>query len=337
MNNENRKEKSKPFGWCVIGAGRIANVVAKEITATNRHKIVSVFSRTQEKAKAFADLYNAESFDNLKSALNADGVEAVYIATPHSAHYKYILEAVENKKPILCEKAFTVNAVQAEKAVKAAEENGVYLAEAMWTRFNPVIKQIVKWIKDGEIGEIKHIKASFSLPLAIAQPFVSNRVYKPEYAGGALLDLGVYPIAYAHMILGYPDKTECRGTLKNNVDYDDKITLFYKNGAECELYCSFDKYRSYKSVITGSKGKIESPMFYKPNKAVLKNEKGKESAICKRGYIYEFDAAAEDIRQGKKENSLIPHKDTLEIMRIMDECRRQNGLVYPENIEKSSL
>jgi predicted dehydrogenase len=327
------KKRDDAFGWCVVGTGRIANVVANEITASGRHKIVAVYSRTREKAEAFAQKFGAKCCGSLSEALQADGVEGVYIATPHSVHYQYILQCAAHKKAALCEKAFTVNALQAREAVRQAEAVKVYLAEGMWTRFNPVVKQIQAWIKDGEIGEILSVEASFSLPLGLAKPFVSNRVYLPEYAGGALLDLGVYPIAYAHMLLGYPDSIKCKAVVKNGVDFDDEIVFEYKNGAKCTLYCSFDKYRSYKSVIIGTKGKIESPMFYKPNSATLKNGEGRKTARCKRGYIYQFDAVAEDIRANRIQNALITHRDTIEIMSIMDECRAQNNFKYPEAIE----
>ncbi|MEG2541382.1 MAG: Gfo/Idh/MocA family oxidoreductase, partial [Clostridia bacterium] len=228
------------FGWAIIGTGRIANTVAKEITATGRHKIVAVASRTLAKAEKFATKFNAAVYNNNHDAVLADGVDAVYIATPHSAHYPLILECIKYGKPILCEKSFTVNAKQAKIALQEAEKAGVYLSEAMWTRFNPVVRQVVEWVKNGEIGEIKSIKANFCLPLKLTKNFVSKRVYKAEYAGGALLDLGVYPIAYCHMLLGKPTSIETKTRIFDGVDYDDQITLTYKN-AICKLNCSFDK------------------------------------------------------------------------------------------------
>lgn len=321
------------FGWAVVGTGRIANTVMSEIVKSNRHRVVAVYSRTMSKAAAFAKKFDAQAMDSLELALNCKGVEGVYIATPHSVHYQYILRCLEPGVPVLCEKAFTVNAKQAARVVAFAKEKNVYLCEGMWSRFNPVIRQICEWVQNGEIGDIKSISANFSLPLKIAKPFVSDRVYLPQYAGGALLDLGVYPIAYAHMLLGVPDSIECKSRLENGVDFHDEITLRYPS-AICNLHCSFDKLESYTSKIVGTKGTISSPMFYKPNSAVLKNDMGTKHAKCKKGYIYQFDAVAKDIREGKKQSSLMPLEHTVQIMKIMDECRSQNGFAYPSDIER---
>ncbi|MEG1529010.1 MAG: Gfo/Idh/MocA family oxidoreductase, partial [Clostridia bacterium] len=224
-------------------------------------------------------------------------------------------------------------AKQAKIALQEAEKAGVYLSEAMWTRFNPVVRQVVEWVKNGEIGEIKSIKANFCLPLKLTKNFVSKRVYKAEYAGGALLDLGVYPIAYCHMLLGKPTSIETKTRIFDGVDYDDQITLTYKN-AICKLNCSFDKLMTYKGEIVGSKGKIVSPMFYKPNSATLINANGRKTVRCKKGYIFEFDGVASDIRLGKTENEFISHQDTIDVMQIMDKVRKLGRVKYPEKIEK---
>lgn len=224
----------------MIGSGRIANTVFKEIAATGRHRVVSVYSRTLEKSKAFASRFGGTAYEDLYAALTAPGVEGAYIATPHSAHYPYILRCIGAGVPVLCEKAFTVNAEQAKAAIDAAKERGVYLAEGMWTRFNPVVRQIAEWIENGETVDVRSITANFCLPLSVARPFVSKRVYLPENAGGSLLDLGVYPLSYAHLFLGMPESIRCDSVLKGGADYDDKIKLLYKN-AECELNCSFSR------------------------------------------------------------------------------------------------
>lgn len=324
----------QPFRWLVIGTGRIANTVMREITRTGRHQVTAVYSRTRSRAERFASRYGAEVFDDVRSALRSGKADGVYIATPHSVHYEYLIACIEEGMPVLCEKSFTVNAEQAERVLSLAEEKGVYVTEAMWTRFNPVVKRIRTWVESGKIGAVKDVFANFCLPVDIAKPFISTRVYKAKYAGGALLDLGVYPVAYAQMLLGSPNSSTCLMRLQNGVDYDDKILLVYDN-AIAHLHSSFDGFKTYKSMIRGTNGYIKSNMFYKPTHARLYVDgKHVESVHCKRGYIYQFDAVAEDIGEGKTENDCMPHRDTIAVMKILDDLRKQGSLVYPENIEK---
>ncbi len=326
-------DNEKPLGLAFIGAGRIANTVAKQIFATKRHKLVAVYSRTFTKAKKLADKFGGTAYSELDEFFSNKEIEAVYIATPHSCHYQYILDCINNNKAVICEKAFTVNAKQATAAIKLAKEKNIYLSEAMWSKFNPVVKQVVGWVNNGEIGEIKSVRASFCLPLQVAKPFVSERVYKSNYAGGALLDLGVYPIAYSYFLLGVPEKIQSEFALKDNVDIDDKFVFEYNNGAKALLYCSLNRLKSYFGIIKGENGVIISPMFYKPSFAVLISKNKIKFSFCKSGYVYEFDQLKQDLRNGLKESSVMTFENTLDIMNIMDECRKQNNFEYPKDIE----
>lgn len=322
------------FRWLVIGTGRIAGTVMREITKTGRHTVTAVFSRTKSKAQKFADRFGAAVEVDIDSALKRKDVDGVYIATPHSVHYPYLIKCIDAGIPVLCEKAFTVNREQAKAVLDRAEEKGVYVLEGMWTRFNPVVRHICDWVRSGKIGDIKFISANFCLPVKITKPFMSDRVWKPEYAGGALLDLGVYPIAYCHMLLGSPSTLTCKTRLDGGVDYDDNIVLTYENpDATCRLNCSFDGLKTYHSKIVGTKGYIKSNMFYKPTRATLVTDEGRKTVKCKRGYIYEFDAFALDVREGKKQNEFMPHSATLDVMTMLDLCREQNNFKYPETIE----
>ncbi|MEG1509890.1 MAG: Gfo/Idh/MocA family oxidoreductase [Clostridia bacterium] len=228
MQND-KTNLDKTFGWAFIGCGAIAHTVAKEIVKSGKHKIVSVFSRTKARAQEFALKYGATAYDTLEDAINCKNVDGVYIATPHSAHYKNILEALNCGKPILCEKSFTINSAQTQEVLKRAEDKKVFIAEAMWTRFNPLIVQLRRLIASGELGKICSVKAAFCVPLWASKPFVAERVYKKEYGGGALLDLGVYPVSFCQMLLGKPDSVDVVGILNNGIDVDNVITLKYNN------------------------------------------------------------------------------------------------------------
>ncbi len=325
----------KKFRWGVIGAGMIAKVACKEIVKSGRHEIVAVYSRTFEKAEKFAKKYGANCCRTLEEMLEDGRVDAVYIATPHSVHYSNALACIKAGKPVLAEKAFTVNAEQARRVFAAAKEKKVFVCEAMWTRFQPVVLQAREWAENGEIGRITRFEGGFSTPATWVRPFLSDRLFKPEYAGGALLDVGVYPISFSHMLLGVPTSVSCKAKTADGIDYSDEITLTY-DGARCDLSCTLEGLKSFKGVIEGEKGRIVMSNYTRPKKAVLYDEKGskKKTYRAPKGYVFEFDAVADSVARGETESRFMTAADTVEVMEIMDECRRLSGIVYPDDIEK---
>ena len=286
------------FKWGVIGTGNIANTVCREIcreiVAGGRHKVAAVYSRTLSKAQKFAEKFGAKCYDDAE-AFFADGdIEAVYIATPHSAHYKYLLQSIRYGVPALVEKPFTVNAAQAEAVFAAAAEKKVFVCEAMWTRFLPVVRKVVERVEQGKIGRVTGFDGAFTMPLRLIKPFISDRVYKAEYAGGAILDLGVYPIAFSEMLMGMPDKIDCCQKVIDGVDYEDVIKLKYADGVS-KLYSSFTGLKSFTGVVRGSAGKIIIPNFSRPVKAVLYSNDGKKEILRgKKGYVAKHDKRFKD-------------------------------------------
>ena len=162
------------------------------------------------------------------------------------------------------------------------------------------------------------------------------KALKPEYAGGSVLDVGVYPVSFSQMLLGTPKEIKCSAKIADGIDYSDEITLVY-DGAVCELTCTFEGLRSFKGVIEGEKGKIVISNYTRPKKAVIYGENGEKKRTIrgKRGYVYEFDALADSVRRGELKSRFVSPSDTVEVMKILDECRRQTGLVYPEKVEKT--
>lgn len=325
------------FKWGVIGTGSIAKTVCDSIVKSGRHKVVAAYSRTAQRAEKFAKRYGAKCYTDKEKFFADKNIDAVYIATPHSAHYLYLIDCVNHGVPALCEKSFTVNAVQAKAVFDLAREKNVFVCEAMWTRFAPFLDEIKKWIADGRIGKVKSFDGKFCMPLKLIKPFVPERVYLAEYAGGALLDLGVYPVSFTHMLLGVPDKTVCDMVVQDGIDYADSIQLYYSSGVS-KLYSSLTDLTSFTGTVYGEKGKIVISNFTRPKKAYLyTGGKKVESKKGKCGYVYEFDKCAEDISAGRIESSVMTSKDTLEVMEIMDECRRQNSLQYPDKVESVKL
>ncbi len=313
------------FRWAYIGNGNIAGSTARDITKGN-HVITTVFGRNTKKAEEFAGKYGASAFDDFEKAVNRDDVDGVYIATPHTSHVEYAVRAMEFGKPVLCEKPVGVSVSDVDVLINTAREKNVYFCEAMWTWFSDVALKVKEWVKSGEIGDIKDVVINYMFP-GIMMPKTS-RVLTPETAGGALLDVGIYPITYCYNLFGYPDKITCSGKLKDGIDISETVILEYNN-FKCTLNMSLCSLKE-NCIIKGSKGEISLPVFFHmASKAVMKNEKGKQVFKGKTDYLTEFTRAAEEIRRGKTESSYIPFEATRACMQIMDECRKQMNLIYP--------
>lgn len=312
------------FRWAYVGSGNIAKSTARSITK-GEHRITAVYSRNYEKAKAFAERQGAAVFRSFDDLLEKGEFDGVYIATPHTSHLEYSIRAMEAKKPVLCEKPVGTSTAEVDLMLKAAEDNGVYFCEAMWTWFSDVALEVKKWIAEGRLGKIKGVHIDYAFPGLMMSK--SSRVLTPETAGGALLDVGIYPITYCYNLFGFPEKIGCRGTIKNGIDVEETVTLGY-GGFDCVLEMSLAKLKEGCKII-GTKGEISIPMFHMARLATLKADGKKQSFKGKTDYLTEFTRAAEEIRAGKTESAYIPHRATSDCMRIMDECRKQMNLVYP--------
>ena len=306
------------FRWAYVGCGGIARITAKQIISSDRHEIISVCSRNIENAKKFARKFGGQAYDNIAEAVSRADVDGVYICSTNNAHYANALEAIEAGKPVLLEKPVTLTAVEAEKLFAAAEARGVYLAEAMWTWFNPVANKVKEWVNDGRIGRIKTIDLSLELNLLLLNKR-NNRLLSAELGGGALLDLGVYPITYCYRLLGKPQSVECEFRTLGGVDAGEKITMHYEN-TTCTMRVALDKLRREQAYIVGESGKIVIPRFHATKKAVL-TAANMEVFRGNCGYVCEFDAVADEIRAGLTESRFVPKQATLDVMHIMDKLR----------------
>lgn len=319
------------FRWAYIGNGNIANSTARDILR-GEHEIVSVYGRNKEKSKAFAEKYSAKSFDDFDSAVNRADVDGVYIATPHTSHVDYAVRAMKLGKPVLCEKPVGVTVADVDALVNTAKAENIYFCEAMWTWFSDVALTVKKWVQSGEIGDVTDVTINYAFPGIMMSK--NSRVLLPETAGGALLDIGIYPITYCYNLFGFPKDIVCRGRLKNGIDISETVTLKY-DGFNCTLHMSLCTLKE-NCIIKGTKGTISLPVFFHmASKAILKNENGRQVFKGKTDYLTEFTRAAKEIQNGRKESAYIPFEATRNCMLIMDECRRQLGLVYP--FEKQSV
>lgn len=318
------------FRWGVIGTGGIAKQFAKDLRNTSNQRVVAVGSRSITKAENFAKEISATPFGSYDELVHSD-VDAIYVATPHSAHAENAILAMRAKKPVLVEKPFAVSAKEARLMIEVSEENQVPLMEAMWSRFLPHYQIVREAISTGEIGEIVAIYADHGQALP-AEPYY--RLHAPELAGGALLDLGIYPISLTHLILGNPDEIIAAADFTSSgVDSNTSMIFTYINGAHALLNTTLLIRTPTTATIVGTRGKIEIfGSFYSPTSLRITN--GNISKDFPNEYhghgLREQAIEFEEIVRGKKlESPLMTHKSSLEIMEIMDEVRKQIGLRYP--------
>ncbi len=316
----------------IIGTGNIAGVMAGTINKMSQAKCYAVASRTQEKAEIFGEKYKIKRcFGSYEEMLRDKKVDLVYISTPHSEHYENVKMCIRYHKPVLCEKAFMINAAQTKEVLRLAEEKEVLVAEAMWIRYLPLYQTIKKVLQSGVIGEVRMVSAN--LGYAIEH---TDRLTRPELAGGALLDLGVYPINFASMILGTEIErisSSC-DMLPTGVDRQESITLHYKNGSMAVLNCSMSVISDRIGGIYGTKGyavveninNFESMTVYNSSYEKIAYYPAPKQIS---GYEYEVEACAKAIKEGWKQCPQMPHAETLRIMQLLDTLREQWGMKYP--------
>lgn len=316
----------KDFGWAIIGCGAIARKVAKEILKSESGYIAAVWNRTKARADDFVKKFGGTVYGTPEQAIKGDRVKCVYVATTHDMHAHFSKLSVELGVPVLCEKPFTVNFAQADELVSLARTRGVYCAEAMWTWHDPISIKVKEWIRSGVIGDIKRLKCSLAYPLM--ETCNNPRLTSPELIGGALMDMGVYPVRYVYELFGMPKSITAHGKLIGGVDVDENIVMDYGDFT-AELYVSVTKLRREKLTVEGSNGKITVPSFHSAHRARL------DGSVCETAndksllYGLQFLHTAQDVEAGKTESGFVTLDSSLDVMRLLDECRRQMGVVYP--------
>lgn len=318
----------KPFRWMFIGSGRIANTVAKEITKTGRHYIVAVYSRNIKTSQDFSKRYGASVLKEL-SDINNQGFDGIYIATPQNSHYEYIKKCSVFRRPILVEKPFVVNYAELMAVYSMKENPEIHVYEAMCMLYNPLLKCIYDDCK--MLGDIRTINISYAL--AMKYLLRIPRLLDNAYAGGALMEIGVYPISLCNYIMGHePDEIHISAKIENNVDVSDTILLRYGE-TTCNIFISLKKFKGVpKASITGEKGSISIPWFSNPDSYYITLGNKKKISKAENGkYIFEFDAFANIVACSKQKE--IGFADITEMtMRTLDKCREIIGLSFPNDV-----
>jgi predicted dehydrogenase len=320
--------------WGIIGCGKIANMFATSLKALDDGTLLAGASRTPGRAAAFAEKRGMDRAYSDYEALVADpDIDAVYIATTHNFHYENARLCLENGKHVLCEKPFTVNAAQTRELMKLASEKKLFMMEAVWTRFLPAIRKLQALLSEGVVGEVLTVKADFS----IAGEFgAEHRLKNRALAGGALLDLGIYPITFASVVFGgQPARIQSSAVIGETGVDDRSFYLFdYEGGRRAMLSSSFTHNAPSEGIICGTKGYIRVPGFHQAHEFQIHREGNTPPETVSLPYgegenfKFEIAHAMECIAAGKLESDIMPLSETLAVMQTMDALRAQWGLLY---------
>lgn len=323
-----------PLRWGVLAPGRIAGSFFDAVSRHTRGRLVAVGSRSAERAAAFAGRFGANrSYSSYEQLVADPEVDAVYVASPHSEHHRQALLAIEAGKSVLVEKAFTRNAAEAAEVAGAARAAGVLAMEAMWTRFLPHTDVLRQLLADRALGEVVSVLADHGQWFD-ADP--TSRLFDPKLAGGALLDLGVYPISFASFVLGPPDSILATGTL-TATGVDAQVGMVLGTGpAQAILSTTLSAKTPTTAAVCGSAALVElSGPFYAPGTLTLRANDGREivrpvdEIPGHLGLCYEAAHLATLHAQGATESPLLPLAETVSVLRTIDEVRRQLGVRYP--------
>ena len=318
----------------ILGAGKISHSTVPAMIALEEIECWAVASRSLEKAQAFAEKYGfRKAYGSYEEMLSDPEVELVYVATPHSHHFEHMMLCMAHGKAVLCEKAFTMNAEQAKQVMEYAKAHGIFAAEAIWPRYMPSRKLIDDVIASGVIGKVNTLTANLSYVIHEVP-----RIYRPELAGGALLDVGVYPLNFASMVFGN-DIVSMESHVEmmhTGVDRTENITLHYANGCTAMLMASAAFNSDRRCVVYGTDGyitvdNVNNPAFIEVFSKDDRLHPVQHIDVPKQitGYEYEVEACLRDIPLGRIEPEEMPHAEVLTIMRQMDALRAQWDMKYP--------
>ena len=321
--------------WGILAPGRIARKFALALNSLPDAELAAVGSRDPSRAQAFAQEFGApRAYGSYWELARDAGIDAIYVASPHTGHCAHALLCIEHGKAVLCEKPFTVNAREAQQVIDAARNKGILVIEAMWTRFMPVFQKAREWIEAGRIGQVRMVMADFGFDV----PFhPGTRIFEPSLAGGGLLDVGVYPISLASMAYGGAEPDRVTGLAdvgRSGVDEQAAMVLGYGPERLAVLATGVRTQTPQVAHIIGSQGEIEFPNPCWKGGSVRLLRKGEEPEVfgpphpCN-GFEYEAMETMRCLRAGLTESPAMPLDETLAIMRTMDRLREQWGVKYP--------
>lgn len=313
---------SRKIKWGIIGLGKIARQFASDMKFVPSGELVAVASRSQEKAEEFGSEFGAEYFfDSYEELISGSQVDAIYIATPHNLHVEFAKKCLQGGKAVLCEKPMATSPVELQSLLDVQKETGVYLMEGMWSYFLPTINKAKEWITEGRIGKLIHLKADFGFPAAYNP---QGRLYNPDLAGGAVFDIGIYPLAMTSYFLGPNPKAlrTWRHDAPTGVD-DDLVMILEYADQIAHLHCSFRSRLSNSLQLIGEEGNIEVPLFWQSRECSLKKDmdvvahfKDDRGSL---GYHYQIQSVCEDLLAEKIASEVMPLERSMNLQILMQQ------------------
>lgn len=316
--------------WGIVGLGHIAQQFAKDLQLVESAELGAVASRNLEKAQDFANRFQCpKAYGSYEELFQDDSIDILYIATPHNSHADLTIKALQNNKHVLCEKPIALQYQDALQMITAAKKYNKFFMEAFWTRFNPSVRETLLHVQNGLIGEIKYINADFTFAV---ENLEGNRMTDIKLGGGSLMDVGVYPLFLAYLMLGIPKEIVAKSHFHpTGADLQTSIILQYES-AQAILHSGFLSSSNLKASISGTQGRINlnSPWFMAESYTLIQDdhkEKFKRPTLGK-GYTYEIEECHACIRANKIESELWSHQNSLDLITIVDDVRKQIGLKF---------
>lgn len=323
---------NKKIRWAILGLGNIAHKFAQDLKHVPYAELVAVGSRTREKADDFAKQYGVpHAFPDYKSLVHFPNVDIVYIATPHTFHMENTLDCLQAGKAVLCEKPFALNHHQAKKMIELAQAKNLFLMDAIWTQFFPFMQQIREILDKGSLGKIRMLEADFGFYKAFDP---QSRLYDLALGGGALLDIGIYPIFLTLALFGKPSSIQASSILnEDGIDISTSVIMSYPDGKLSNTFSTVVSETRCEAKIYGEHGSILVPgRWHEADHLILSTQSGKQNFEYKRshlGYAYEIESIHVALQANRIEHELLPHTFTLDLMEILDTIREQVGIRYP--------
>tara|TARA_R110000796_G_scaffold88850_7_gene192150 strand:- start:27385 stop:28368 length:984 start_codon:yes stop_codon:yes gene_type:complete len=318
--------------WGILGLGSIAHSFIKDLLLVNDAELTAVASRNIDKAIEFSTQYNSKyAFGSYEELFKCEEVDVIYIATPHSFHADIAIEAMNFKKHILCEKPMGVNLAEVTKMINTAHENGVFLMEALWSRFNPTIQKVKELIDDDVIGDVRYIHADFAFPALHRDE--ENRLLNPNLAGGSLLDIGIYPIFLSYLLLGKPENILASSKMyKTGIEMQTSMVFDYAE-AQAILYSGLNSKSKMEAEISGTKGAIFlDPQWHHAQGYTLEIDGNKthfDLPTTGKGYFYEINEVHLCLRENKLESNLWNHQNSRDLIELLDSIRTKTNVKFP--------
>ncbi|MBU1368682.1 MAG: Gfo/Idh/MocA family oxidoreductase [Bacteroidetes bacterium] len=315
------------INWGIIGPGKVAGKMAEDLQLSDHAVLYGVASREREKAEAFAERHQAvRCFDSYEALAMAPEIDVIYVATPHTFHYEHTMLCLKHNKAVLCEKPMGIDSGEVKRMIEEAKKRKVFLMEALWTRFIPATEKMLELLDSKAIGDLIFLRADFGFK-ADAGP--EHRIFNKKLGGGALLDIGIYPLYLSLLTLGMPTEIKAMARMTTGgVDSYNAQLLDYENGNKAMLESTFEADTPIEANLYGSKGSIKLHSRFHHSESLTLNQAGKQSEVIKlpytgHGYYHEIEEVNRCLLAQALESSRLPHGDSLKLIGLIDQIKRQ--------------